>query len=331
MAVEDHQSDWLPKPPPPRPARRDAAIDAALRKFDGIEEAAPAAARPSWASTHRPQLAVAFSAMLLVVVGIPAALIGLRNQPAPSNQPQSAIVTEEAVPPSIAFNERPRAPTPSNPPPAPVPPTAPSAPPPPQTKVAPVAPAAPQMQAPRETEARQVADLAPVVAAAPPPPPPPPSPAPAAPAQRSEEKTAQAMTGNLITTGTRVPDSALSGTRNFEAKSISGQPYAAFLSRLQSAVRSNDRKALIALVQFPLRVNFPGGARQYRDARAVQRDFDRIFTPKVRRAVISQRAEQLFVRDQGAMVGSGELWFRESCANADCSRLGPVRIVAVNP
>ena len=43
MAVEKDQSAWLPEPPPPRPARRDAAIDAALRRFDGIDEPAPGA------------------------------------------------------------------------------------------------------------------------------------------------------------------------------------------------------------------------------------------------------------------------------------------------
>jgi hypothetical protein len=109
------------------------------------------------------------------------------------------------------------------------------------------------------------------------------------------------------------------------------QPNAAFLSRLQAAVRRNDRDALIALVAFPLRVNFAGGARTYRDAASLGRDFDRVFTPKVKRAVLAQRPDRLFVRDLGAMVGDGELWFRETCPNAACSPPGPVRIVAVNP
>ena len=38
MAVEQDQSSWLPGPPPPRPLAREAAIEAALRKFDGAEE-----------------------------------------------------------------------------------------------------------------------------------------------------------------------------------------------------------------------------------------------------------------------------------------------------
>ncbi len=96
MAMEKDQSGWLPEPPPPRPARREAAIEAALRKFDGAEDAAPSASdgpHRSWASTHRPQTAMLLSAMLLVVVGIPAALIGLRNAPAPhALQPRPPVV-----------------------------------------------------------------------------------------------------------------------------------------------------------------------------------------------------------------------------------------------
>jgi len=46
----------LPAPPPPNPAARRAGIDAALRKFDGIEDAPQPRARPGllgWASSHR--------------------------------------------------------------------------------------------------------------------------------------------------------------------------------------------------------------------------------------------------------------------------------------
>ena len=50
--------------PPPRPARRDAAIEAALRKFDGVEEltaSVPERARPrGW--IYRPQAAMLVTA-----------------------------------------------------------------------------------------------------------------------------------------------------------------------------------------------------------------------------------------------------------------------------
>ena len=64
---------------------------------------------------------------------------------------------------------------------------------------------------------------------------------------------------------------------------------------------------------------------------SVSRDFDRIFTPRVRRAILAQKAGELFVRDQGAMIGDGEVWFDQTCADSSCSSLGPVRIKAINP
>ena len=118
-----------------------------------------------------------------------------------------------------------------------------------------------------------------------------------------------------------------------EAKAARQQanPYASFLYRLQSAVRASDRDAVVGLIAFPLRVNVQGASRLYRDADSLERDYDKVFTRKVRQAILSQRAGALFVRDQGAMVGDGELWFDRTCANAACSPAGPVRITAVNP
>jgi len=96
-------------------------------------------------------------------------------------------------------------------------------------------------------------------------------------------------------------------------------------------VRSGNRRAVIALISFPLRVNAASGAGTYRDASSVERDFDSIFTPRVKQAIARQRADKLFVRDQGAMIGDGEVWFDFTCPNASCSPPGPLRIRAINP
>src|SRR5690349_17632741 len=101
MAVEQDQLGWVPEPPPPRPARRDAAIESALRLFDGVDEARPDVGkqpRRSWAQSHRPQLAMAASLLLVAFVGIPAALIGLRNQPSASEHAAPSAVADRHVP-----------------------------------------------------------------------------------------------------------------------------------------------------------------------------------------------------------------------------------------
>jgi hypothetical protein len=107
--------------------------------------------------------------------------------------------------------------------------------------------------------------------------------------------------------------------------------YRAFLARLQVAVRADDRRAVVRLIDFPLRVNFQAGARSYGDVRSVEREFERIFTPRVRQAILNQQPDQLFVRDQGAVIGNGEVRFDFACKRAPCSPADPVRIEAINP
>ena len=119
--------------------------------------------------------------------------------------------------------------------------------------------------------------------------------------------------------------------RSADAANASTEAHAEFLARLQQAVRSNNRQALLGLVALPLRVDFPAGSKTYNDRRSIDRDFERIFTPRVRQAALGQRAERLFRNSQGAMVGDGQVWFDVTCSNPSCEPPGPVRIKAINP
>ena len=84
----------------------------------------------------------------------------------------------------------------------------------------------------------------------------------------------------------------------------------AFLAELQQAVRTGDKAGAAALVDFPLAVNGPGETRRsVKDAAAFIRDYEAIFTPGVRQAVLDQRFADLFRNSNGAMIGDGEIWF----------------------
>jgi hypothetical protein len=64
----------LPEPPPPRPARREAAIEAALQRFDGggATDRPPAATPASWRGRIvRPQFAALATAALVALIGLP--------------------------------------------------------------------------------------------------------------------------------------------------------------------------------------------------------------------------------------------------------------------
>lgn len=345
MTVEQDQTGLLPEPPPPRPARRDAAIDAALRKFDAVEQPALAPReRPAlrWKGIQRPHVAALASAMLLVVVGIPAALIGLRDQPAAPERSEPRAATHQGFAP----NAPPRRAAPVIAQPAPANSLGPA----PALRkyegvdgvVATESKPAAKVEAPSVVQAPAAPSVAQLAMAPPrpaPPAAPPPPPPPAAREVASDEASAQQSPSNVLVTGSSLPvpsaptaKSRAEGEERAFADRGGPEPgYRSFLSQLQSAVRSNDRGAIVALIDFPLRVNGPGGSRLYRDARSVERDFDRIFTPKVRRSILAQRDDKLFVRDQGAMIGDGKVWLDATCPNASCSPPGPVRIRAINP
>ena len=327
MAADD--SALLPKVPPPRPAARTSAIDAALRRFDGIEEA-PAPVRPvrgRWGWGRHPQMGLAVSASLVAVIGIPAALIAILDQAPPPPAPVERAATPAAEPkvrakaqPIQAEGLPDAAPKPSAGRPEP--------------NRFPVLPDDAALSGIADRATPQA-----VVAAAPPGPPPP------APVAQAGEQQAMAADNSVVVTGSRIQRPSLVGERseNKALGAVSNEDAAApdwvrrdptyrtFLQRLQAAIRSDQRNAIAGLIAYPLRVNSGGTARSYRNAAEVLRDFDQIFTPAVKAAILSQRFENLFGRDQGVMIGNGAVWFDHSCRGRACDDPGPVRIIAINP
>ena len=332
MAIDSDNQLSLPTPPPPRPAARKEAIDAALRKFDGIEET-PVARRPSrWLGMDRRAFGALATAAVVAVISVPIALDALRDLPQPpQQQAQPPVVADVAEP-------APRAPVAS----APAPETATDQvgnteaamgePPPLQPTVA------GQAEAKRERiglvaseqEARNEAPPALAVTApppAPPPPPPPPPPAPAAPAARGQQYTADSATQDVVVSGSRIARPNLERTAPLKAIDIYGD----FLSRLQAALRTDDRRAVSKLVGFPLSVRKEGRVQTYRSRREVERDFEEIFTARVKSEVLNQRPYSLRSREDGKTKGSTRLWFAPACFNAECDPPGQIRIREVTP
>ena len=324
-----------------------------MRRFDGIAERPPARPPMPWARKHRPQFAMAVSAGLIAVIGLPLALMTIRDRPVTPTEEITPATTESRLAPSPCVGQdcvagAPAAPEMQGaPPPAARVAEAPSMTPPPAAR--------PPIRADRGNAlafgennqlAKSVAVSPPAIVAPAPQAPPPPAVA---------EKFAQdALEGQVVVTGSLIAAPAKSAvgrekrdrsagvaagrtatkTKDSEGAAdwiVQDKSYATFLTRLQAAVSANDRNAVVQLIAFPVRVNFKGRSQLYRDARSVGRDYDRIFTPRVRRAILNQRFDRLFGRDQGVMIGNGEVWFDHSCPGANCSTIGPVRIKAVNP
>ncbi|MEN5060796.1 hypothetical protein [Luteimonas sp. TWI1416] len=105
-------------------------------------------------------------------------------------------------------------------------------------------------------------------------------------------------------------------------------PYETVFTALQKGVAAHDAKAVAALPIYPLRVKVAGQEREIADAAAFEREYDRIITADIARAVVAQTFDALFVNAQGVMLGNGQVWIGSVCADAACAH-PQVGIVAI--
>ncbi len=77
------------------------------------------------------------------------------------------------------------------------------------------------------------------------------------------------------------------------------------------------------MINYPLHVYAPGrGSTIYCDAATLRAGYARVFTPEVMVAVAAATPGSLFVRDQGVMIGNGQVWMNEVH--------GAVKIITIN-
>jgi len=113
---DDDIAASIPKAPPPAPARREAAISEALRRFDGVEakpERAGGERRPAW--WRRPQAGALAGAFLVAIIGLPFVWTAFDNAVVPERRPPAQAPAPAPAPGPTADV----APTQAPPPPAP--------------------------------------------------------------------------------------------------------------------------------------------------------------------------------------------------------------------
>ena len=85
-----------------------------------------------------------------------------------------------------------------------------------------------------------------------------------------------------------------------------------FVSTLKKAIAAKDIQNISKTIIFPLRVNTHNSkSYQVKNEREFNNLFSKIFTPAVINAIQIQNPNDLFCRDQGVMIGQGEVWINE--------------------
>jgi hypothetical protein len=75
------------------------------------------------------------------------------------------------------------------------------------------------------------------------------------------------------------------------------------------AVKRDDRKTAASLIRYPIRVDTSAGRKRYASAEELLVDYELVFTPAFRESIAKGLPRNMFVRDQGAMLGNGQVWF----------------------
>jgi hypothetical protein len=82
----------------------------------------------------------------------------------------------------------------------------------------------------------------------------------------------------------------------------------AFLAKFQDALKRNDREAVASLVNYPLLAT-EGGTTHIRSHAQFLANYDRVFNPQVRVAILKATADDVWGNSRGFMVGRGVIWF----------------------
>lgn len=98
----------------------------------------------------------------------------------------------------------------------------------------------------------------------------------------------------------------------------------------QKAIAAHDAAAVAALVRYPIKVQIKGHPKTITNPTAFIAEYDQIVTPAIASVVSRQAYADLFVRDQGVMFGSGEVWIGADCLDRACTAKD-VKIITIQP
>ncbi|WP_049416754.1 hypothetical protein [Stenotrophomonas maltophilia] len=93
----------------------------------------------------------------------------------------------------------------------------------------------------------------------------------------------------------------------------------------KTAVVGGDRAAVVEQVRFPLNIS---GGKKITGPGEFQRNYEKIITPAVVKAVSGQDFGKVFVNQQGVMIGSGQVWLSGQCLDQACTKI-EVKVITI--
>ncbi len=101
--------------------------------------------------------------------------------------------------------------------------------------------------------------------------------------------------------------------------------YEKVFNAFRTAVVGGDRAAVVEEVRFPLNI---ANGRKITGPGEFQRNYEKIITPAVVKAVSEQDFGKVFVNQQGVMIGDGQVWLNGQCLDQACTKT-EVKVITI--
>ncbi|KRG61740.1 hypothetical protein [Stenotrophomonas maltophilia] len=101
--------------------------------------------------------------------------------------------------------------------------------------------------------------------------------------------------------------------------------YEKVFNAFKTAVVGGDRAAVVEEVRFPLNIS---GGKKITGPGEFQRNYEKIITSAVVKAVSEQDFGKVFVNQQGVMIGDGQVWLKGQCLDQACTKT-EVKVITI--
>ena len=149
------------------------------------------------------------------------------------------------------------------------------------------------------------------------------------PTEKIAEKAAVKVVPEKATADTVKPNTATAAHRFVAGGFDNDAAVLVFITSLQKNVAAAKKDAVADMVNYPMSLNQTNGSgkpkrTEIKDKAAFLAKYDQIISEKLKMALKNQDMKDIFARDQGVMLGNGDIWL------APDSKTKKIGVVAVN-